>query len=118
MIIDDRAKNGPFKNLEDLDRVKGFGMKSVDKLRSEVTVSGATRITPAANQITAKPATQPAVAIKTAPVKATPVTASPADKKLSKKETNAVNHLTPNGEVPNGDLLSQGMAMLQNKSFG
>lgn len=95
MIIDDRAKNGPFKSLEDLDRVKGFGMKSVDKLRGEVSVTGATRIAPAAAQTTAKPATQPAPAVKTAPVKASPApaaatpVAAPADKKLSKKEAKA-----------------------------
>ena len=113
MIIDDRAKNGPFKSLEDLDRVKGFGMKSVDKLRGEVSVTGATRIAPAAAQSTAKPATQPAPAVKTAPVKAspapaaamptaaTPVTApAPADKALTKKEAKAAAKAAKQADKP------------------
>lgn len=39
-IIDYRQKNGSFKSVDDLKNVKGFGEKSVDKLRSELTVSG------------------------------------------------------------------------------
>lgn len=41
-IIDYRTKNGPFKSVDDLDNVKGFGKKSVDKIRGDITVSGAT----------------------------------------------------------------------------
>lgn len=41
-IIDYRAKNGPFKSVDDLKNVKGFGDKTVAKMRSELTVSGAT----------------------------------------------------------------------------
>ena len=37
-IVDYRKANGGFKSIEDLDNVKGFGKKSVDNLRSEVTV--------------------------------------------------------------------------------
>jgi competence protein ComEA len=40
-IIDYRQKNGPFKSVDDLKNVKGFGDKSVAKMRSELTVSGA-----------------------------------------------------------------------------
>lgn len=39
-IIDHREKNGPFKTVDELDNVKGFGMKSVEKLRPELTVGG------------------------------------------------------------------------------
>lgn len=39
-IVDDRKKNGPYKSLDDLTRVKGFGKASVDKLRGELTVTG------------------------------------------------------------------------------
>lgn len=39
-IIDDRTKNGAFKSVDDLDRVKGFSKKSVDRLRTEVTTDG------------------------------------------------------------------------------
>lgn len=38
-IMDYRAKT-PFKNVNDLDNVKGFGPKSISKLGTEVTVSG------------------------------------------------------------------------------
>lgn len=41
-IIDYRQKNGAFKSLDDLKNVKGFGEKSVDKLRAELTINGAT----------------------------------------------------------------------------
>jgi len=40
-IIDYRDKNGPFKSVDDLAKVKGFGAKTVDKLRPELTVGGA-----------------------------------------------------------------------------
>lgn len=38
-IIDYRAKT-PFKSVDDLDKVKGFGKKSVDKIRTDITVNG------------------------------------------------------------------------------
>ena len=40
-IIEYRTKNGPFKSVEDLKNVKGFGDKTVAKMRSEFTVDGA-----------------------------------------------------------------------------
>lgn len=40
-IVEYRTKNGPFKSVDDLQKVTGFGKKSVDNLRSEVTVGGA-----------------------------------------------------------------------------
>lgn len=39
-IIDYRSKNGSFKSVEDLKNVKGFGEKSIAKLKSELSVSG------------------------------------------------------------------------------
>jgi len=36
-IIRDREKNGPFRNVDDLVRVRGFGKTTVDKLRKELT---------------------------------------------------------------------------------
>ena len=48
-IIDYRTKNGPFKSLDDLKGVKGFGEKTLAKLKGDLTVSGATETaTPAA----------------------------------------------------------------------
>ena len=40
-VIDYRTKNGPFKSVDDLDKVSGFGKKTVDSIRSQVTVGGA-----------------------------------------------------------------------------
>ena len=82
MIIDDRTKNGPFKSVDDLDRVKGFGMKSIEKLRGELSVSGATSVSaPAANKMAAKPAVvpseKPSKKVKQDAV-TTPVPATPA----------------------------------------
>lgn len=41
-IIDYRKKNGPFKSVDDLKNVKGFGDKTVAKMRGDLTVSGLT----------------------------------------------------------------------------
>ena len=38
-IVDYRTKNGPFKSLDELKKVKGFGEKSVSKLSTELTVA-------------------------------------------------------------------------------
>lgn len=38
-IIEYRTKHGPFKSVDDLQKVTGFGKKSVDKLRAEVAVA-------------------------------------------------------------------------------
>lgn len=43
-IIDYRTKNGPFKSVEDLKNVKGFGDKTVAKMRSDLSVSGASTV--------------------------------------------------------------------------
>lgn len=40
-IIDYRSKNGPFKSVDDLKGVKGFGEKTLAKLKGELTVTGA-----------------------------------------------------------------------------
>lgn len=37
-IIAYRETNGGFKTLDDLDKVKGFGKASIDKLRNELSV--------------------------------------------------------------------------------
>ncbi|TAJ77668.1 MAG: helix-hairpin-helix domain-containing protein [Gallionellaceae bacterium] len=43
-IIDYRQKNGSFKSVDDLKNVKGFGDKTVEKMRSEFTVSGGSSV--------------------------------------------------------------------------
>jgi competence protein ComEA len=46
-IVEYRKKNGPFKKVDDLKKVSGFGDKSVAKMRSELTVSAADSDKPA-----------------------------------------------------------------------
>lgn len=41
-IIDYRSKNGPFKSVGQLDKVKGFGKASVKKIKGDVTVDKTT----------------------------------------------------------------------------
>lgn len=41
-IIDYRKKNGPFKSVDELSNVKGFGDKTAAKMRSKLTANGAT----------------------------------------------------------------------------
>lgn len=38
-IVQHRTQHGPFKSVEELDDVKGFGKKTVERLRSEFSVS-------------------------------------------------------------------------------
>jgi competence protein ComEA len=64
-IIDYREKSGPFKSVDDLKNIKGFGVKTIDKLRPELTVGGAAA-EPSAPPKTAAPA---APAAPTPPVK-------------------------------------------------
>jgi competence protein ComEA len=37
-IIEYRSQHGPFRSVEELDRVKGIGPKTLEKIRSQVTV--------------------------------------------------------------------------------
>jgi len=37
-IVDYRTKNGPFKSLEDLGKVKGVGKQTIEKNRANLTV--------------------------------------------------------------------------------
>ncbi len=41
-IVEYRKHNGPFRKVDDLKEIKGFGDKSVDKLRHELTVNATT----------------------------------------------------------------------------
>jgi len=67
-IIDHRKANGPFKSIEQLKDVKGVGDATFDKIKGDVSVSGAT--TPAAK------AAAPAAPMKAEAPKA--ATAAPA----------------------------------------
>lgn len=39
-IVEYRTQNGPFKSIDELKKVKGFGDKSVAKVAAELTVDG------------------------------------------------------------------------------
>ncbi|WP_174876016.1 ComEA family DNA-binding protein [Vogesella oryzae] len=60
-IIDYRTKNGPFKTYADLEKVPGIGPKMLEKLKTELVVSGgAAPAVPAAKAATKPvPAAQP-----------------------------------------------------------
>jgi competence protein ComEA len=79
-IIDERTKNGPFKNADDLAaRVKGLGTKSVTNLEAAgLTINGAAT-PPSGTKAAAKSATPAAPAARTAATTTTAATpAAPA----------------------------------------
>lgn len=76
-IIDYR-KTTPFKTVDDLTKVKGFGKKTVDKMRKDLKVNAV-----------AKPAPAKAAPAKTAPAKAAPVKAIPKPAASAKPATPA-----------------------------
>ncbi|AQR65708.1 topoisomerase [Aquaspirillum sp. LM1] len=71
-ILEYRSKNGPFKSVDDLAKVPGFGEKSVAGMKAELAVGAAK---PAA--AAAKPAAPAAPAAKPAAAPAAP--AKPAE---------------------------------------
>ncbi|MDX9698937.1 MAG: helix-hairpin-helix domain-containing protein [Rhodocyclaceae bacterium] len=40
-IVDFRESNGPFASVDELEKVPGIGPKSMEKLRPQITASGA-----------------------------------------------------------------------------
>jgi competence protein ComEA len=102
-IIDERTKNGPFKDADDLaTRVKGIGTKSVTNLEAAgLTINGsgapptgakpATKSTSSASTKAAPAATTPAPAPATtaAPAPAAPAEASGTKASKSKKKSKA-----------------------------
>lgn len=65
-IIDYRTKNGAFKTVDDLKKVSGIGDKTLEKLKKDISVTGASAApAPAA----AAPAKAAAPAAKAAPAK-------------------------------------------------
>lgn len=77
-IIDYRTKNGAFKSVDDLKNVNGIGAKTLDDIRKDVSVSGATTAAkPAAAATPAKAAAAPAKAAE-APKAATAAVAAKA----------------------------------------
>ena len=85
-IVDYRAKNGPFKSVDDLEKVPGFGKKTVDKLRADLTVNGGAA--PAKAEAKAKPEAKKDAAPAKAEEKAKKGVVAPAkaEDKAAKKE--------------------------------
>src|SRR3970040_2423591 len=77
-IINYRTKNGPFKTVDDLEKVPGIGPGIMKQIRSEVTTSGKTNIEKAATTDA-----KAADAKKVEPAKG--AAAKPDDKKVDKK---------------------------------
>ena len=64
-IIDERTKNGPFKNADDLARrVTGLGVKSVTKLEAEGLTIGGSSATPSGVGAGAKQEKAPAATVQ------------------------------------------------------
>ena len=73
-ILEYRAKNGPFKSVDDLAKVPGFGEKSVAGMKAERAVGAAKPAAPAGKPAAAAPAAKPA-----APAPAAAPAAKPAE---------------------------------------
>ena len=97
-ILDYRQKNGPFKSVDDLKKVTGIGDKTLESIRKDVSLSGATTL-PAA-----KPGAKPAApaSAKAAPAAkpaSAPAAAPAADKATTDKAKKpATKHPAPAGE--------------------
>jgi competence protein ComEA len=48
-IIDYRTKNGPFKSIDDIKKVSGVGDATFEKIRGEISVKGATKVSQGAS---------------------------------------------------------------------
>lgn len=75
-ILDYRQKNGPFKSVDDLKKVNGIGDKTLESIRKDVSLSGATTL-PAAKP-GAKPAAPAPASAKAAPAAKPAPATSPA----------------------------------------
>lgn len=66
-IVDYRRKNGPFKSIDELEKVPGIGPATLQELRADVTVGGASRSRNAASTgpvettVPARPSAKPVV---------------------------------------------------------
>jgi|ERR687896_591341 competence protein ComEA len=81
-IIDYRTKNGPFKSVDDLEKVPGIGPGLMKQIRSQVTVSGKTTVDKPAKGETKSKAGDSAKTTKSDTKKA-----APAKSETVKKDT-------------------------------
>lgn len=80
-IIDYRKKNGDFKSVDELEKVKGIGPGTMKQIRANVTVSGETVIPK-----TAEPAKDTKAPMKDEKSKAADVKAPAKDEKKAEKK--------------------------------
>jgi competence protein ComEA len=82
-IIDYRTKNGPFKSIDDLEKVPGIGPGFVKRIRSQITTGTKTASEkPAQNVIKSK-----ATTASTQPAKSQGLTSNKASEKVAEKLT-------------------------------
>ena len=89
-IIDYRTKNGPFKTVDDLEKVPGIGPGIMKQIRSELTTSGKTATTkPASGDAKTKASDakkgKSTDVKKAEPAKGTATTAEKAKEKITEK---------------------------------
>lgn len=77
-IIEYRDKNGPFKSVDDLKGVKGIGVKTIEKLRPELSVGGEAPAAPVAPPVVAPKSVAPVPPVAPTPPKAPPAPVAPA----------------------------------------
>jgi competence protein ComEA len=83
-IIDYRTKNGPFKSVDDLEKVPGIGPGTMKQLRSQISVTGKTTIDkPAAAPAKASDPTKTAKAADTKKADSAKANAMKAEKKVA-----------------------------------
>ena len=75
-IIDYRTKNGPFKTVDDLEKVQGIGPGIMKQIRSQISVSGSTTVDKAPAKTAVK---------KTEPAKGDAMKADKAKEKVAEK---------------------------------
>ena len=87
-IIDYRTKNGPFKSVDDLEKVPGIGPGTMKQIRSELTTTGKTMIDKPGATGTSKAGDTKAGKFetkKTDPAKGDAMKADPAKEKTAAK---------------------------------
>ena len=86
-IIDYRTKNGPFKSVDDLEKVPGIGPGTMKQIRSELTTTGKTVVDKPAATGTKSKAGDSTKAAKSETNKAEPAKSDAATKKAVDTKT-------------------------------
>jgi competence protein ComEA len=104
-IIDYRTKNGPFKSVDELEKVPGIGPGTMKQIRSELTTTGKTVIDkPAATGTKSKAEDTKAAKSETKKPESTKGDAMKAEKKTADTKT-AKTTDTKKAELAKGDAM-------------